>query len=61
MVKEALGVDRTVIKLISKIGETFKHFVCTGFGISSKTYGGKHDKLVGTGQGNMVSGAICRD
>ena len=61
IVEEAVGVDRIVIVLISKIVETFKYFVYTGFGISNETYGGKYDKLVRTGQGNMVSGAICRD
>ena len=61
MVEEALGVDRKAITLITKTVETFKHFDCAGFRISEESYGGKYEKLVGTGQGNMVSGAICRD
>ena len=35
--------------------------MCTGFGISKESYGRKYEKLVGTGQGNMVSSTICRD
>ena len=39
----------------------FKHYICTGYGISSKFYGGKYERLAGIGQGNMLSGAVCRD
>ena len=49
MVEEALGVDRKAITLITKTVETFKHFVCAGFGISEESYGGKYEKLVATG------------
>ena len=61
IIEEALGVDRKAINMITKTVLTFRHFVCTGFGISKESYGGKYEKLIGTGQGNMVSGAICRD
>jgi len=54
-------VNRQAIKVISDIVSTFKHFICTGFGISKESYGGKYEKLVGMGQGNMLSGAVCRD
>ena len=40
---------------------TFRHFVCTGFGISKESYGEQYKKLIRTRQSNMVSGAICRD
>ena len=35
--------------------------MCTGFGISTDFYGGPNEKLTGKGQGNMLSGAVCRD
>ena len=31
------------------------------FGISKHSYGRKDEILAGTGQGNMLSGAICRN
>ena len=37
------------------------HYVYTDFGISKIAYGNNREKLGGTGQGNSVSGAICRD
>ena len=40
---------------------TFHHCISTGFRISKKSHGGPKEELVGTGQGNMVSGSICRD
>ena len=61
IVEESMGVDRKAIQLITKTVETFKHFVRTGFGISKRSHGGKDEILAGTGQGNMLSGAICRD
>ena len=47
--------------MITKIVSIFRYFVCTGFGISKESYGRKYEKLVRTGQVNMVSGAMCRD
>ena len=47
--------------MICNIVAQFKHYICTGYGISSKFYGGKYEKLTGTGQGNMLSGAVCYD
>ena len=61
LVEEVVRVDRSVIKLMSKVVETFKHYVCTGFGINKESWRGRHEKIVGTGQGNIVSGATCRD
>ena len=61
IVEEALGVNRKAIKLLCNTVSRFKHFTCTGFGISKKYYGRLNEKLTGTGQGNMLSGAICRD
>jgi len=61
MVEEALGVDRRAIKVFSKTIESLRHRVCTSFGMSDKSYGGRGFSLVGTGQGNILLGAICRD
>ena len=61
IVEEVLGINRKAITLITKIIATLKYFICTGFGISEELYGGKYEKFIRTGQGNMVSRAICRD
>ena len=61
MVQEAVGVEREPAKLFAKILPIMEHHICTSFGISKTFYGSKTYKLGGTGQGNSVSGAICRD
>ena len=61
MVQESVGVERNAIILFQKVLPIMKHHVCTDFGISTKYYGHQNDKLGGTGQGNSLSGAICRD
>jgi len=61
MVEESLGVNREVIKVICNTVSKFKHFTCTGYSISNEYYGGDFESLTGTGQGNMLSGAVCRD
>ena len=48
MVEEAVGVDRRAIMLITKIIETMRHHISIGFRISKASYGGPHEKLVGT-------------
>ena len=37
------------------------HYVYTDFGVSKNYYGHKREKLEGIGQGNLLSGVICRD
>ena len=37
------------------------HHICTDFGVSTMSYGSPIEKLGRMGQGNSVSGAICRD
>ena len=61
MVQEAVGVNREASKVFAKVLPIMQHHVCTDFGISKNFYGSKVEKLGGTGQGNSVSGAICRD
>jgi hypothetical protein len=61
ILEESTGKDRKAMKLIAKALPILKHFVCTGFGVSSLYYGGREDRLAGTGQGNRFSGDVCRD
>lgn len=61
MVGESIGVERSPCILFSKLIPRFTHYLCASFGISSITYGGDHDLLGGTGQGNVLSGNACRD
>ena len=61
MMQEAVGVERNLAQTFEKVLPMINHYVCTNFGISNKTYGSKYETLGGTGQGNSVSGSICRD
>ena len=61
IVQESVGVARNPILMFQKVLPIMKHYVCTDFGISTDYYGNKSDRLGGTGQGNSLSGAICRD
>ena len=61
MVEEALGVDRRAIKVFSKKIDSLRHRAHASFGASERYCGGKGSKLVKTGQGNMLLGAICID
>ena len=47
--------------MFAKVLPIMQHHVCTDFGISQISYRSSIEKLGGTGQGNSVSGAICRD
>jgi len=61
LVEESVGVDRNAAKMFAKVLPIMQHHVCTDFGISENAYGSRIESLGGTGQGNSVSGAICRD
>ena len=61
IVQESTGMDRKAATLISRTIPSFNHYLCTNYGISDKSYGGIHDQLAGTGQGNSISGNHCRD
>ena len=61
ILEESVGHDRAAMKIISKVIPNWKHYICTGFGISESYYGGENDRLAGTGQGNRFSGDVCRD
>ena len=56
LVLESIGIDRKVLTLIIKILPHFKHYIYTGFGISSSFYSDEQDEYGGTGQGNIFSG-----
>ena len=61
LVQESVGVEREPAKLFAKLLPVMQHHICTSFGISKDYYGSERYKLGGTGQGNSVSGTICRD
>ena len=48
------------IKLFKKLMTRFEHYICTNFGISEESHGGRHDPLGGLGQGIMISGSSNR-
>ena len=54
-------MERDLAIVFAKILPVMNHYICTSFGISKSYYGSSVYKLGGTGQGNSVSGAICRD
>ena len=61
ILEESIGKDRSAMKVITKVIPKWRHFICTGFGISAMYYGGVNNILAGTGQGNRFSGDVCRD
>jgi hypothetical protein len=61
LIQEAVGVTRQATKVFADILPIMEHHICTNFGISKISYGSCVEPLGGTGQGNSVSGAICRD
>ena len=60
MVEESVGVERDPVKLLTKFLPVMNHHTCTNYGISEESHGSNSCKLGGTGQGNSVSGAMCR-
>ena len=61
IIKELVGVNRKVIKLIMKVIPIMNYYMCTSFGISKASYGSKAKPQARTGQGNITSGNVCRD
>ena len=49
MNKELVGIKRARMKLIAKILPILKYQICTGFGISTESYGNKKHPLGGIG------------
>ena len=54
--EESVGVYRLAIKLFTKVILRFEHRICTNFGFSEESYGGRNDPLGGLGQGIMLLG-----
>ena len=61
LVEESVRVERESAMLFAKILPVMEHHICTSYGISKDSYSSRTYKLGGTGQGNSVSGSICRD
>lgn len=61
MVKEAVGIERKLCVLFSKLLPTFEHHSCTRNKRSKYHYRGSKMYLGGTGQEKSLSGAVCRD
>ena len=49
LVKDSLGTNRKVVKLVAKVLPRFEYYVWTVNGVSKEKYGGEKDKLDGTG------------
>ena len=61
IVQEMLGIERKPMKVFESILPIMEHHILTGYGISEKSHGSETIQLCGTGQGNSMSGAVCRD
>jgi len=61
MIEESININRKGIKLIMKVIPKIEHHICTAFRISDKYYSRPADPHARTGQGNIISGDICRD
>ena len=40
IIEELIGIERAPIKLFTKVLLVFKHYICTGYSISTDYYGG---------------------
>lgn len=61
IVQEMLGIERKPMKIFESILPIMEHHILTGYGISDESHGSEGNQLCGTGQGNSMSGAMCRD
>ena len=61
IIEEAIRIERKLIKLITKLLLVIKHHICTAYRVSNQYYSGKNDKVVGIGQGYVVSSNVCQD
>ena len=52
VVQEAVGVERKLAQMFTKVLPIMNHHVYTSFGISKKTHGSKYETLGSTGKGN---------
>ena len=61
LMQKSIGVNCSVVKVISNIIPRFRHFVCTYYGIAKTNYKCKNEELTNDGQGNIFTGVFCRD
>jgi len=60
LILESIRIDHKVLTLIAKILPYFKHYACTGFGISSNHYGNEENEYRGIGKENIFSGEVYK-
>ena len=55
IIEELVGIERSPIKLFTKVLPILKHYIYTGYGISNQFYSHKIDPVSGIGQGIKLS------
>ena len=58
LTERSFGMHRSEVSFLCRILKNFNHYLLTAYGISDNFYGGYYDQLGGTGQENVLSGAI---
>ena len=61
IIEESDGRNRNAMLLFTRIITVWKRCNCTGYRISTNSYGKLDNNMAGTGQGNKFSGDSCRD
>ena len=61
MIEESIRLDWNVMKLFMKVIPIIIYYICTSHGISSISYRGIKEEIVGIGQGNIMSGNVRMD
>ena len=51
IIKESIGIERKLIKLIAKLLPMIKHYIYTAYRVSENYYSRYNDKIAGIGQG----------
>ena len=59
--EQSFGLSHKEAFLLNNTLQNFVHYISTGYGISKRSYGRKTELLAGTGQGNILSGSICKN
>ena len=49
IIKESIGINRSTIKLITKVLSIMKYFICTSFSMSKDSYGSIEDLIARIG------------
>lgn len=61
LTERSFGMNVNEAVMLCDALKKFRHFISTGHGIACQSYGGQNDLLGGTGQGNILSGSICKN